>query len=790
MKDFKINRLKIASAFFIISLAGLLVFILEKNSPIQTAEAASAQNGEDGQAGGCFNQGDDWTGKTGGLASGLNGGAGGKGAPAGCGFPAGRGGNGGRGADVATLITAGRGGAGGQGGSACSAPGGDCLGQPSETAGDGGRGGDGGDLTYGSNISGLAAYALRGGQGGNGGAPGAGNNMGGRGGDGGNGGSVTLNGDVTVTSGDFVTDYVFGDNIIWGGLGGTGGGAYGVLSYKKEYGSGGNGGDVTIKGKLNIAGVSGHSVVRGGGGGVGSNGGNGGNVRVLNIFIQNSALNYDFFESIDGALSGGSGNFATSTLIISGRKGGDGGNVVVEGNVELLNTVGQQKIYMAWAGEGGGGNSGVPLGSSYAGKGGEGGKVIVKGDLSLKISAAADGAQQNVNGIGGGAGGGGLDGGGAGGCVRVGGNLIRERNNRGSDIGMRGFVGGQGYSQPGGKGGDAVLDGSITNILSTSMDVLVGSGNLGTPSGADGKTKAEGGVCDGEPMIPAVVITATPSTPSDTCPAFVNLSWSDAHTSNYNIYRCEGAGCAPSIWRIGWTSTSLVDNTVTSGGIYRYIIKAFNGADLSAESNIVEGVPQCACPVGEQNPHYTCENGACVEKTFCGVQTCTGPGDNSCLVSDFSIVSSNSIFAIVIGTSHAESTESTISVTNAQGITGDVKLGFDNARAIIDCSTEVEKTIPGAQYLFEPSKNIPEPYLETSQFSVDVPAQTPNGCYRIPIKGDNGNGINTITRTTTVDLNVISAPPAFKEVFNPLFRLWTITKTPVSSLLVSLPLAF
>lgn len=75
--------------------------------------------------------------------------------------------------------------------------------------------------------------------------------------------------------------------------------------------------------------------------------------------------------------------------------------------------------------------------------------------------------------------------------------------------------------------------------------------------------------------------------------ATVTLAWnapSDPDLAGYNLYRCTGTACTPSVVL---TSLGLVttyqDTTISIGTIYRYLIKAKDAVpNESPESNIIE----------------------------------------------------------------------------------------------------------------------------------------------------------------------------------------------------------
>ncbi len=548
---------------------------------LKKVEAASAQNGEDGQAGGCYlpgfsRDGQSWSGKTGGLASGNNGGVGGKGAPAGCGNLGGRGGAGGRGADVSSGERAGFGGNGGQGGTACTGPGannGDCVG--TEPGGDGGRGGDGGNYTYNGNV---LSGGIKSGYGGVGGASGGG---GARGGDGGNGGDATINGDLIITSGDY-KGFCYGlaavgDLSTCSGYGGNGG----DLSLANP-GNGGNGGNILITGQFKATGSAGGSygVIKSGYGGKGANGGKGGNTHLLNINVdnQNNSTYVDFGESI---VFGGYGGAGIT------ENGGDAGDVIIESNVYARTTTDKIITLRDPVFNTGGGGSGKL-------KGGNGGRIYIKGDYIDAGSAVANNREYTLFTGTGGTGNSNSYPAGDGGCFGIEG-LFSDSSSGGDTY--AGYGNNNTGGGPGGKGGDAVV-GSCTSC----SRIHAGVGGAGTPPGANGKLKSEGGSCQLDTnTVPTVVLTATPSTSADICPVFTNLAWTDAHLNSgdgYNVYRCDGASCDPTeiVALVDYNQLTYVDNdpALVKGNTYKYRVEVLKGGVLSNwKSNIAQVIPQC-----------------------------------------------------------------------------------------------------------------------------------------------------------------------------------------------------
>ncbi len=540
----KIKELKVFITISSVAIFGLffLFNITKVNAALNSATA-----GDDGQPGGCYSQGQikagqDWSGRPGSQPSGLNGGAGGQGAPAGCGQPGGKGGNGGRGGDTSgsntTNPTAGSGGAGGAGGAAGSNSG--------ETGGAGGNGGNGGSVTMTGSFSTTTKGNNTGGAGGIGGT-GVPAGAGGRGGD------VILTGSWTRSSGS--GGKLTGGN---GGVGGTN--LTGIASIND--GCGGNGGNAMITGNLDTASPS-YSLGGGNGGFNGTNGGgcggNGGYAFVNGILTENDSA-YTAYNQLKGG-AGGDGNSAV------GNNGGNGGDAVVEGGSNIV-TGGQFKCNLL-AGSGGSGRIG-----------GNGGSVYLKGNLTIGTTGTNGGYCA-------GNGGSGTSKYGNGGHAILNGALTY---NSPSSL-QKGFAAGNS-----GSGGPTSANGGNACAMSVGGSGLAGNAlkpGTGNPPGNTQNT----GIASCPYAFPSV-LTATPSTPADSCPAFVNLSWTDAGTNNYNLYRCSGSGCDPtasSAIKIGLTGLSYQDNiSLTQGVLYRYAIKAFNSGTLSSPSNIAEATPYCS----------------------------------------------------------------------------------------------------------------------------------------------------------------------------------------------------
>lgn len=84
--------------------------------------------------------------------------------------------------------------------------------------------------------------------------------------------------------------------------------------------------------------------------------------------------------------------------------------------------------------------------------------------------------------------------------------------------------------------------------------------------------------------------------------ATVTIEWtapSDTDLAGYNLYRCTGSACTPSVLLISLgLVTTYQDTTISLGTIYRYSIKAIDAVpNESGASNVIEIGPPPA-PTG------------------------------------------------------------------------------------------------------------------------------------------------------------------------------------------------
>ncbi|MDP3762564.1 MAG: hypothetical protein Q8Q97_00635 [bacterium] len=183
-----------------------------------------------------------------------------------------------------------------------------------------------------------------------------------------------------------------------------------------------------------------------------------------------------------------------------------------------------------------------------------------------------------------------------------------------------------------------------------------------------------------------------------------------------------------------------------------------------------------ACLSGETRPYSVCQSGSCVSVNACGVSTCNN--NQQCAPQpDYSLTNSGSISATVVGTSPAQSSNTTIRVTPLNGFNAAVNLSVQS----------VSPPLPsGAQHVFSDSALNSGEYSNGSAYHVIVPGTTATGTYIVAVQGQGGG----LTRSTSLNLNVNVTSPEFKEVFNPFFQLWTRNEIPILYLPASLLLGF
>ncbi|MGH7607491.1 MAG: fibronectin type III domain-containing protein [Gemmatimonadales bacterium] len=105
-----------------------------------------------------------------------------------------------------------------------------------------------------------------------------------------------------------------------------------------------------------------------------------------------------------------------------------------------------------------------------------------------------------------------------------------------------------------------------------------------------------------EPLAPPVTPPAAPSELAATVVSGtrIDLTWTDNSTDEdgFAIERCSGAGCtafAPAA-SVGANATSYQNSGLSGGTIYRYRVRALNGAGFSGYSNIVTATTDDAVP--------------------------------------------------------------------------------------------------------------------------------------------------------------------------------------------------
>jgi hypothetical protein len=137
--------------------------------------------------------------------------------------------------------------------------------------------------------------------------------------------------------------------------------------------------------------------------------------------------------------------------------------------------------------------------------------------------------------------------------------------------------------------------------------------------------------------------------------------------------------------------------------------------------------------------------------------TCTGigaPDSESVIVnilSDFSVVSSNSISASFTGGADATSTATTITVSDFGSFSDDVTLSVDS----------VVPNIPGIIYQFGDSVLDSSEYSTGSSFEAGIPGGTASGTYSIVITGTDESAT---PRSVGINLNIGSTIPTFEEI--------------------------
>ncbi|MGZ8189407.1 MAG: fibronectin type III domain-containing protein [Methylosarcina sp.] len=100
----------------------------------------------------------------------------------------------------------------------------------------------------------------------------------------------------------------------------------------------------------------------------------------------------------------------------------------------------------------------------------------------------------------------------------------------------------------------------------------------------------------------------------------VSLSWSDQsnNQTGFNIERCSGRFCSnfTQIASVSENAVSWSDTTVTSGGSYRYRVRAYNSTGNSAYSNIASITVPAALPAAPSNLAAAALSGSQIQLTW------------------------------------------------------------------------------------------------------------------------------------------------------------------------------
>jgi len=206
------------------------------------------------------------------------------------------------------------------------------------------------------------------------------------------------------------------------------------------------------------------------------------------------------------------------------------------------------------------------------------------------------------------------------------------------------------------------------------------------------------------------------------------------------------------------------------------LLRGSNTADPGCSSVSDDDETDVAtCLSGETKPYSVCQSGSCVSVNACGVSTCNT--DQQCAPPpDYSLTNSGGISATVVGTSPAQSSNTTVRVTPLNGFNAAVNLSPQS----------VSPPISGIQHVFGDSTLNSGEYSNGSAYHVIVPGTTATGTYIVAVQGQGGG----LTRSTSFNLNVNVTSPEFEEVFNPFFQLWTQSEIPILYLPASLLLGF
>jgi hypothetical protein len=140
---------------------------------------------------------------------------------------------------------------------------------------------------------------------------------------------------------------------------------------------------------------------------------------------------------------------------------------------------------------------------------------------------------------------------------------------------------GEGFATGGATSGTA----TVTPAATTSYGVTCTNASGGSATGAVTVTVNQG---DLEAPTPPTNLQVVRSNKNNVWLAW-NASSDNIGVVEYQVLRCEGAGCMPIAVLANVSTTSFRDGGVSSGTTYRYRIRALDAAgNLSGESAIVE----------------------------------------------------------------------------------------------------------------------------------------------------------------------------------------------------------
>lgn len=272
------------------------------------------------------------------------------------------------------------------------------------------------------------------------------------------------------------------------------------------------------------------------------------------------------------------------------------------------------------------------------------------------------------------------------------------------------------------------------------------------------------------PLAPTVNISSSPPNPIDYNTS-ATLTWTSA-----NVTSCDASGD----WSGGKaTSGSESTGNLTSAKTYTITCAGPGGIASNSVTVNVGGALSCALPWGGTISHGSNVTAYSTDQVACGVscssvsetRTCnngvlSGSYTNlSCspaVCPDFSLSSSNAIFASLIGDAPSESTETTIKIVNPTNFSGDVSLSISQ---ILDPNgNDVTSHFPN--YTFGDSTLSQSEYStdKGSTFKISVPAGTSKGVYSIIIQGNGTGGIIRTNSTRPVQLNIEAIEPSWIEI--------------------------